>query len=50
MTSEQPDAAAPAPSGLFRDVMGTFGSVGFPMHCRAAVDEDDDVPSDADGS
>lgn len=49
MTTEQPDDA-PAPSGLFRDVMATFGSVGFPMPCRPAVDEDEDVSLDSDGS
>jgi hypothetical protein len=41
MASEQPEEA-PSPSGLFRDVMGVFGGVGFPVHCRPAVDEDDE--------
>ena len=37
---------APAPSGLFRDVIATFGSVNFPME----VVDDDELPPDGGGS
>ena len=46
MTSEQP-VHAPAPSGLFRDVMAMFGSVSVPMEIRPAVD--DDLPLEGNG-
>jgi hypothetical protein len=46
VTTEQPNEA-PAPSGLFRDIMATFGGVNFRMPCRP--DEEEEGDADAGG-
>ena len=49
MTAQQQPDDAPAASGLFRDIMATFGSPSFRMPCPPAAEEEDTAECDVDG-